>query len=158
MQKIYKEYQKARRRGDESNLEPLSDLLQPPPSFIQQHQIFKRERELSNDEKQFLLAAERGDIPTVRHFLKEADNLDKFTINAVDPLGRSALYIAIEYENIEMIELLLQHNVDIGEALLHAINEEFVEAVEILLHYQDSGGTVTLNLSLIKLFLFELIF
>jgi len=69
-------------------------------------------------------------------------------INCLDPLGRSALLIgfyitkkcslsilqyfyfhllAIEYENIEMIELLLNYNVDTGEALLHAIDEEFVE-------------------------------
>jgi transient receptor potential cation channel subfamily C protein 4 len=67
-------------------------------------------------------------------------------INCLDPLGRSALLIgfyikkipflsilwyflllAIEYENIEMIELLLSYNVDTGEALLHAIDEEFVE-------------------------------
>ena len=68
-------------------------------------------------------------------------------INCLDPLGRSALLIgtmifrhmkkriifffslliAIEYENSEMIELLLNCNVDTGEALLHAIDEEFVE-------------------------------
>jgi hypothetical protein len=35
--------------------------------------------------------------------------------------------LAIEYENIEMIELLLNYNVDTGEAILHAIDEEFVE-------------------------------
>jgi hypothetical protein len=139
MQKIYKEYQKAQRQG-EAGIEPLSDLLMPPPSFIQQQQMFKRERELSMDEKKYLLCAERGDIAGVKYYLEEAGNFEKFNMNAVDPLGRSALYIAIEYENIEMIELLLSFHVDVGEALLHAINEEFVEAVEILLHYKDSGG------------------
>lgn len=34
---------------------------------------------------------------------------------------------AIEYENIEMIELLLSYNVDTTEALLFAIDEQFVE-------------------------------
>ncbi len=65
-------------------------------------------------------------------------------INCLDPLGRSALsigrnlsfqyrwndiffFIAIEYENLEMIELLLSYNIDTGEALLYAIDEEFVE-------------------------------
>jgi hypothetical protein len=139
MQKIYKEYQKAQKHG-ETEIEPLSDLLMPPPSFIQQQQMFKRERELSVDEKKYLLAAERGDIAGVKYYLEEADNFEKFNMNAVDPLGRSALYIAIEYENIEMIEMLLSFHVDVGEALLHAINEEFVEAVEILLHYKDTGG------------------
>ena len=37
------------------------------------------------------------------------------------------VHLAIEYENIEMIELLLSYDVDTGEALLHAIDEEFVE-------------------------------
>ncbi|CAF4500248.1 unnamed protein product, partial [Rotaria magnacalcarata] len=41
------------------------------------------------------------------------------------------------YENIEMIELLLNYNVDTGEAILRAIDEEFVEAVELLLHHED---------------------
>jgi transient receptor potential cation channel subfamily C len=36
-------------------------------------------------------------------------------------------FLAIEYENLEMIELLLSYNVDTGEALLYAIDEEFVE-------------------------------
>lgn len=59
-------------------------------------------------------------------------------INCRDALGRSALLIAIEYDNIEMMELLLSFNVEIRDALLHAINEENVEAVELLLHYQET--------------------
>ena len=61
-----------------------------------------------------------------------------FNINCRDALGRSALLIAIEYENIEMMELLLSFNVEVRDALLHAINEENVEAVEILLKYQQN--------------------
>ena len=158
MQKIYREYQKvaaakavggggggsggtSERGGEDELLEPLSDLLAPPIQAAMQ----RKERELSLDEKKYLLAAERGDIGRVRSYLEgsQAGLYDKFNINAVDPLGRSALYIAIEYENIEMIENLLEFHVDVGEALLHAINEEFVEAVELLLNYQDHGGNLT---------------
>ena len=57
----------------------------------------------------------------------------------MDPLGRTALHIAIENENIEMIELLLSFNVELGDALLHAINEENVEAVELLLLHQNNN-------------------
>ena len=57
----------------------------------------------------------------------------------MDPLGRTALHIAIENENIEMIELLLAYNVELGDALLHAINEENVEAVEMILVHQHSN-------------------
>lgn len=51
---------------------------------------------------------------------------------------RVRLLLAIEYENIEMIELLLGYNVDTGEALLYAIDEEFVE------------GRVTISCPLIR--------
>ena len=48
------------------------------------------------------------------------------------------MLIAIEYENIEMMEVLLSFNVEVRDALLHAINEENVEAVEMLLKYQQN--------------------
>jgi transient receptor potential cation channel subfamily C protein 4 len=145
MQKIYKEYQKAQKSCvvDDGDIEPLSELFGPSSSVMQHNMQQRKERELSWDEKQFLLAAERGDIGKVKKYLEEAHTFEKFSINAVDPLGRSALYIAIEYENIEMIAILLENHVDVGEALLHAINEEFVEAVEMLLNYQDHGGNLT---------------
>lgn len=57
--------------------------------------------------------------------------------NCVDPLGRSALLMAIDNENLEMVELLITHSVDTKDALLHAISEEFVEAVEVLLDHED---------------------
>ena len=140
MQKIYKEYQKAQKKGGEAEFDHLSDIFSPPPN--PQQAMAKKDRDLSADEKKFLLAAERGDIATVKNYLEEYErgSFEKFSKNAVDPLGRSALHIAIEYENIEMIELLLHNQVDIGEAVLHAINEEFVEAVEMLLNYQDNDG------------------
>jgi hypothetical protein len=98
-----------------------------------------------------------GDMATTRRYLDMASGvpaiinsadgpITSININCLDPLGRSALLIgfiaslvfavsssrfrfslAIEYENIEMIEMLLSYNVDTGEALLHAIDEEFVE-------------------------------
>ncbi|CAI4230702.1 unnamed protein product [Auanema sp. JU1783] len=86
-------------------------------------------------EKQFLLSCERGDIGSVRKLLSEA--VPGFTINCVDPLGRNALLIAIENENIEMIELLLDNNIETGDAILYAIGEENVEAVEILVHHLE---------------------
>ncbi|KAH9523131.1 hypothetical protein Btru_065902 [Bulinus truncatus] len=78
---------------------------------------------------------ERGDVPSTRQYL----NLAKQTgmnLNCLDPLGRTALLVAIENENIEMIELLLSYGVEVGDALLHAINEENVEAVELLLNHE----------------------
>lgn len=45
--------------------------------------------------------------------------------------------MAIDNENLEMVELLINYNVDTKDALLHAISEEFVEAVEMLLDHAD---------------------
>lgn len=41
--------------------------------------------------------------------------------------------IAIDNENIEMVEFLVDHCQNTYDALLHAISKEFVEAVEVLL-------------------------
>lgn len=48
-------------------------------------------------------------------------------------MGRGALTIAIDQENLEMVELLVIMSVETKDALLQAINAEFVEAVELLL-------------------------
>ncbi|XP_033119925.1 short transient receptor potential channel 4-like isoform X2 [Anneissia japonica] len=95
--------------------------------------IVRKETPLSPSEKQYLLAVERGDFGSVRQFLEEAEIYFNININCVDPLGRTALMIAIQNENIEVTELLLRHNIHVGDALLHAIDEEVVEAVELIL-------------------------
>lgn len=58
-------------------------------------------------------------------------------INCVDPLNRSALIAAIENENIELIRLLLEEGIKVNDALLHSISEEYVEAVETLLLWEE---------------------
>lgn len=75
---------------------------------------------------------------STRSMLQKAQETDYIDINCIDPLGRSALLMAIDNENLEMVELLINHNVDTKDALLHAISEEFVEAVEVLLDHEDS--------------------
>ncbi|XP_025160245.1 transient receptor potential-gamma protein isoform X2 [Harpegnathos saltator] len=92
---------------------------------------------LSLQEKKYLLAVERGDVASVRRMLQKAQEAD-ININCVDPLGRSALLMAIDNENLEMVELLIEHKVDTKDALLHAISEEFVEAVEVLLEHEET--------------------
>ncbi|XP_055958673.1 transient receptor potential-gamma protein isoform X2 [Patella vulgata] len=107
--------------------------------------IIRKEVDLTNEEKQYLLAVERGDVPSTRQILLQSSS-NGININCVDPLGRSALLVAIENENIEMIELLLQYNVEVGDSLLHAINEENVEAVELILNHEvNTKGEEALN-------------
>lgn len=78
-------------------------------------------------------------IPFIGRILKDAIETEYININCVDPLGRSALLMAIDNENLEMVELLINFSVDTKDALLHAISEEFVEAVEMLLDHEDSN-------------------
>lgn len=45
--------------------------------------------------------------------------------------------MAIDNENYEMLKLLIDNNVDVKDALLYAVSEEFVEAVELLLDIEE---------------------
>ncbi|XP_060092744.1 short transient receptor potential channel 4 isoform X1 [Heteronotia binoei] len=102
--------------------------------------IVRAESELSPAEKAYLNAVEKGDYAGVKHALEEAEIYFKININCIDPLGRTALLIAIENENLELIELLLSFNVYLGDALLHAIRKEVVGAVELLLNHKRPSG------------------
>ncbi|XP_011872561.1 PREDICTED: transient-receptor-potential-like protein [Vollenhovia emeryi] len=96
-------------------------------------------RPLNLEEKKYLLAVERGDMPNVKRLLQLASKGKgkQLDVNCVDSLGRSALTLAIEAENLEMVELLVVMGVETKDALLHAIDQEFVEAVELLLEHEE---------------------
>ncbi|CAB4063023.1 TRPC4 [Lepeophtheirus salmonis] len=93
---------------------------------------------LTPEEKRFILLVERGDCASVKKAINTySSNPQMFDINCTDPLGRSALSIAIINENPELMELLLDVNIEVKDALLLAISEEYVEGVEILLHFEE---------------------
>lgn len=102
--------------------------------------IVRAESELSPMERAYLGAVEKGDYASVKQALEEAEIYFRININCIDPLGRSALLIAIENENLEIIELLLSYNAHVGDALLHAIRKEVVGAVELLLNHKKPRG------------------
>ncbi|XP_059931158.1 short transient receptor potential channel 4-like [Gadus macrocephalus] len=102
--------------------------------------IVRAEPELSPLERYYLSAVEKGDYATVKQALEEAEIYFRININCVDSLGRTALLIAIENENLEIIELLLSYNVYVGDALLHAIRKEVVGAVELLIDHKKPRG------------------
>uniref|UniRef100_A0A674P0D3 Short transient receptor potential channel 4-like n=1 Tax=Takifugu rubripes TaxID=31033 RepID=A0A674P0D3_TAKRU len=102
--------------------------------------IIRAESELSALERAYLGAVEKGDYSSVKQALEEAEIYFRININCIDPLGRTALLIAIENENLEIIELLLSYNVYVGDALLHAIRKQVVGAVELLLNHKKPRG------------------
>ncbi|XP_037567454.2 transient-receptor-potential-like protein [Dermacentor silvarum] len=98
-------------------------------------------RKLTPLEKKYLLAAEHGDIPTVNRIVnlaKTRADLLELDINCADSLGRTAVHMAIENENLPLLETLLAASVEVQDSLLHAINAEYVEAVELLLDYEEN--------------------
>ncbi|OAD57353.1 Transient-receptor-potential-like protein [Eufriesea mexicana] len=98
-------------------------------------------RSLNIEEKKYLLAVERGDLVNVKRFIQLAKkggvNGKPLDINCVDSLGRGALCLSIDSENLEMVELLVVMGVETKDALLRAIDQEFVEAVELLLEHEE---------------------
>jgi transient-receptor-potential-like protein len=92
---------------------------------------------LTLEEKRYLLGVERGDTPNVRRILQKAYHKKHINMDCMDSLGRGAMLMAIDNENLEMLELLVVMGVTTKDSLLHAINVEFVEAVELLLQHEE---------------------
>ncbi|CAH8590161.1 unnamed protein product [Heterobilharzia americana] len=99
------------------------------------------EGELSEIERIFLYAAEQGDLATVKQLTDEAIEL-KLNLNCTDTLGRDVLRIAIENEHMELLQFLVAiPKLDLKDCILHAINEDNVAAVEIILHAQNERAS-----------------
>lgn len=93
----------------------------------------KNVQTMDNRERIFLDAAGQGDRPTIQSFLECQEPVN---VNATDLLGRTALEIAVDNENVEIVEVLLkQPDIKIGNALLHAIREGVYKIVEILINH-----------------------
>lgn len=84
-----------------------------------------------------LLQYARTPLSLQHRMLQRAYRHNNIDVNCVDSLGRGALTIAIDGENLEMVELLVIMGVETKDALLQAINAEFVEAVELLLEHEE---------------------
>ena len=84
-------------------------------------------------ERLFLEAAERGDKHTIIRCLQGPNPVN---VNCTNILGRSAIQIAVDNENVEIVELLLKQAViKIGDALLYAIREGVYRIVEMLIDH-----------------------
>ncbi|XP_076044385.1 transient receptor potential isoform X2 [Oratosquilla oratoria] len=106
-----------------------ADLVESPSEIV-----------LTQAEREFLLYVQRGDVASVRRVLeKHANNPQELDVNCTDPLGRSSLAIAVENENLDLLELLLEKGVKPKDSLLHAISEQYVEGVEVLLQWEEKN-------------------
>ncbi|MBN3326777.1 TRPC1 protein, partial [Atractosteus spatula] len=106
-----------------------------PDKYLALKDVREVKEETTLDEKLFLLACEKGDYYMVKKLLEEKRHGD-FNINCVDVLGRNAVTISIENENLDILQLLLDHGCQTTDALLVAIDSEVVGAVDILLNHR----------------------
>uniref|UniRef100_A0A665X9S9 Short transient receptor potential channel 1 n=1 Tax=Echeneis naucrates TaxID=173247 RepID=A0A665X9S9_ECHNA len=106
-----------------------------PDKFLALKDVREVKEETTLDEKLFLLACEKGDYYMVKKLLEE-NRQGELNINCVDVLGRDAVTIAIENENLDILQLLLEHGCQATDALLVAIDSEVVGAVDILLNHR----------------------
>ncbi|XP_066999438.2 transient-receptor-potential-like protein [Anabrus simplex] len=111
--------------------------IEAPGIMLGRIQMPDLPKPLTLEEKKYLLAVERGDLANVRRMLQLAHRRRNINMNCLDSLGRGALNLAIDSENLEMVELLVVMGVETKDALLHAINAEFIEAVELLLEHEE---------------------
>ncbi|XP_067661619.1 transient-receptor-potential-like protein isoform X1 [Haliotis asinina] len=96
-------------------------------------ETIKQGSRMDPQERIFLDAAEKGDKPTMIRCLHGSNPVN---VNCTDMLGRSAIQIAVDNENTEIVELLLkQDGVKIGDALLYAIREGVYRIVEMLIEH-----------------------
>ncbi|CAL1597079.1 unnamed protein product [Knipowitschia caucasica] len=106
-----------------------------PDKFLALKDVREVKEETTLDEKLYLLACEKGDYYMVKKLLAE-NRHGELNINCVDVLGRDAITITIENENLDILQLLLDHGCQATDALLVAIDSEVVGAVDILLNHR----------------------
>lgn len=106
-----------------------------PDKFLALKDVREVKEETTLDEKLYLLACEKGDYYMVKRLLEENQH-GELNINCVDVLGRDAVTITIENENLDILQLLLDHGCQATDALLVAIDSEVVGAVDILLNHR----------------------
>ncbi|KAK2157984.1 hypothetical protein LSH36_179g00033 [Paralvinella palmiformis] len=93
--------------------------------------------QLTDEERVYLNAAALGDGPIIRQSLEDCES--RFNVNCVDYMGRNALHLAVDSENMECVELLLDKvNFECAEeALLHAITKGSTKLVKVIIEHPN---------------------
>ncbi|XP_078684819.1 transient-receptor-potential-like protein isoform X1 [Branchiostoma floridae x Branchiostoma belcheri] len=113
----------------------MYDLAKKPAvsGFSLSLRLFKSTHKYTPKERMFLEAAEKGDKATLMRCLQPPSPVN---VNVTNMVGRSALTMAVDNENIEIVELLLgQPDIKIGNALLYAIREGVYRIVEMMVNH-----------------------
>ncbi|XP_078594543.1 short transient receptor potential channel 5-like [Branchiostoma floridae x Branchiostoma japonicum] len=93
-------------------------------------------------ERAFLSAVRNNAVEELAALIADADFNPDVSMDIPglrDEFGRTAVEVAVDSGSLEAAEMLLDHGVHAGRALLYAIDKENVEAVELLLDRDTSG-------------------
>ena len=93
---------------------------------------------LDQNEDEFFDAVKRGDTSLVKDKLNDPNN--PVNINAINSDGETALQIAAENSEIEIMRELLAKGADLKIALLQCVVENDLECVEVLLSNSPDIG------------------
>ncbi|XP_029413675.1 short transient receptor potential channel 1 isoform X4 [Nannospalax galili] len=126
--------------GVSSSSLPSSPSSSSPNEVMALKDVREVKEENTLNEKLFLLACDKGDYYMVKKILEENSSGD-LNINCVDVLGRNAVTITIENENLDILQLLLDYGCQSADALLVAIDSEVVGAVDILLNHRPKRSS-----------------
>ncbi|KAK9729940.1 Ankyrin repeats (3 copies) [Popillia japonica] len=86
---------------------------------------------LQQSEKKFFELVQANDLQAVKEFLQENHG---FNINCVNFQGVSALHIAVQNRSESMVDFLLQQrDIDVGDCALHAIRDNQIKILQLLL-------------------------
>uniref|UniRef100_A0A2K6K210 Transient receptor potential cation channel subfamily C member 1 n=1 Tax=Rhinopithecus bieti TaxID=61621 RepID=A0A2K6K210_RHIBE len=138
--------------GASSSSLPSSPSSSSPNEVMALKDVREVKEENTLNEKLFLLACDKGDYYMVKKILEENSSGD-LNINCVDVLGRNAVTITIENENLDILQLLLDYGCQSADALLVAIDSEVVGAVDILLNHRpkrSSRPTIVFRLDIYR--------
>ncbi|XP_034517704.1 short transient receptor potential channel 1 [Ailuropoda melanoleuca] len=126
--------------GASSSLPSSPSSSSSPNEVMALKDVREVKEENTLNEKLFLLACDKGDYYMVKKILEENSSGD-LNINCVDVLGRNAVTITIENENLDILQLLLDYGCQSADALLVAIDSEVVGAVDILLNHRPKRSS-----------------
>ncbi|PRD37058.1 UNVERIFIED_CONTAM: trp-1 [Trichonephila clavipes] len=140
---LHKMYQKMTKSSNNRNLKGAHNLPHHRHRIPIPLEPLKDGPSMDPKERIFLEAAERGDKATMFRCLQCPNPVN---VNCTNILGRSAIQIAADNENVEIVELLLQQeNVKIGDALLYAISEGVYKIVEMLINHPSITSEMLAN-------------
>ena len=89
--------------------------------------------QLSAEERLYLHAARMGDMILLNEITESIES-SKLNWNSVDYMGRNALHLAVDSENVDMIETLIEKLSFecLEEGMLHAISKGKVLSVSVI--------------------------